>query len=137
MTKWGKLVIVSLILILGTSTMVYGKKDNSLRSTKKIMKGHIVALYLDHIFNTSSTIYVSFNEKESLIELEIWGSDRTIDEAKASTEDFRQGLLAESLERLNNQFELTLSEQDVVITYIYHYSKERLLVFKDGNYTLD
>ena len=137
MTKWGKLVIVSLMLILGTSTMVYGKKDNGLSSTKKMMRGHIVALYLNQILHYPS-IFISFNEKESAIELEMSGGyDDTIDQAKAFIGEFRRDHLTRALERLNKQFGLTLSEQDITITYMSNYSNEILIVFKDGNYTLN
>jgi len=140
-----KSMIVLLLCLVSTSAIVIGQQTaNNLRSTEPLMKGHFVALYLDHLFvsyapvvDYDTPIMVRFNETEALFELKIVGRQSTIDRAKKSTDLFRQNLLSIALKGLNDQFDLTLSEDDVIISYVYNKSFKTLLVFSDGNYTIE
>ena len=135
---------VLLIGLITISTFAFGQSStNDLNSTEPMMRGHIVALYLDHFFviygqivDYSASILVSYNETDNIMELAIFGKQSTIDRAKKSTDSFRNKLLKPALNTLNEQFNLTLSENDFIIAYIYTKTNEKLLVFKNGNYTL-
>jgi len=136
--------IVLLISFITLSTLTYCQTaTNSLNSTEPMMRGHVIALYLDHYFvkygpivDYSPSIMVSYSESDNIIELAIFGNQSTIDRAKKSTDSFRKELLKPSLNTLNEQFDLALTEDDLTITYIYSKTNEKLLIFKNGNYTL-
>ncbi len=133
------------VCLISASALVCGQPPtNNLNSTDPMMRGHIVALYLDHLFvnygpiaDYNASILVSFNESENIIELEILGKQTTIDRAKKSTDSFREKLLKVSLDALNKHFDLALSEDDIFIQYINAKSLGSLLVFRNGKYTLE
>jgi len=138
-------MIVVLFCLVSTSSIVSGQQTaNKLRSTEPMMKGHFMALYMDHLFvsyapvvDYDATIMVRFDETEALFELKILGRQTNIDRAKKSTDLFREKLLSIALKGINNHFDLTLTEDDVIISYINNKSFKTLLVFSDGNYTIE
>jgi len=138
-------IIVGLLCLVSTSSIVIGQEtSNNLRSTEPLMKGHFVALYMDHLFvsyapvvDYDATIIVRFDETEALFELQILGRQTNIDRAKKSTDLFRQNLLSITLKNLNDHFHLALSEDDVIISYVNNKSLKTLLVFSDGNYIIE
>lgn len=137
-----RIVLLTSFITLSTFTFCQSS-TNSLNNIEPMMKGHVIALYLDHYFDIygpivdySASILVSYNETENIIELAIYGKQSTIDRAKKSTDSFRNELLKPSLNTLNKQFDLALTEDDLIITYIYSRTSKKLLVFNNGNYTL-
>lgn len=138
-------MIVVLLCLVSTSSIVFGQQTaNNLRSTEPLMKGHFVALYMDHLFvsytpvvDYDAPIMVRFIETEALFELKILGRQTNIDRAKKSADLFRQNLLSVTLKDINDYFNLTLSEDDVIISYVNNKSFKTLLVFSDGNYIIE
>ncbi|NQT62350.1 MAG: hypothetical protein HQ556_05265 [Candidatus Marinimicrobia bacterium] len=137
--------LIVLIGLVSLPTFAIGQAaSDSLTSTEPMMKGHLVALYLSHlmegftnIVDYDAPIMVGFNESEAKIEIDILGGQTTIDRAKKSTDSFRLKLLAISLDALNEHFNLSLSEDDIVISYFDKAGPKQLLTFRDGNYTIE
>jgi len=141
-----KSTITVLLYTLLLSTIAFGQvqsEPNGLDQTEPMMKGHMVALYFGHLLDSfdniveyNAPIMVSYSEEENKIELEILGSKTTIDKAKTSTDRFRGELLMITLEAINEHFGLSLSEKDIIITYINKEGPSKMLEYRDGNYTI-
>lgn len=119
-------------------------EPNGLDRTEPMMKGHVVALYFAHLLESLSSIVdynapvmVSYNEDSNKIELEILGSQTTIDKAKNSTDTFRRELLRITFDGINDHFGLTLSESDIVVSYYNKKSFTKILEYRDGKYSID
>lgn len=139
-----KPIFTVLLCLVSTFSIALGQQTaNTLKSTEPMMKGHLFALYMDHLFDCysqkaefSAPIMVRFNETEALFELKILGRHSNIDRAKRSTDLFRQDLLHVTLNDLNANFGLNLSENDVTISYVNYKTLKTLLIFSRGNYTI-
>jgi hypothetical protein len=144
--RFSKSTIAILVYTLFLSTLAFGQvqaEPNGLDDTEPMMKGHMVALYFGHLLDSFSNIVdynapimVSYNEDENKIDLEILGSQTTIDKAKKSTDTFRGELLRMTLVVINEHFGLSLSEKDIIITYINKEGPKKMLEYRDGNYTI-
>ena len=134
--------IVSILLFIFLFSCLAFSAENF--STKVELKfGQLIALTINSIQKDymelngwDAIVLTTYNQTDNKLEIEIFGSKKSIDGAKSSLTDYIKKVFSPMIKKINEMYSSKITAQDVTIIYTNKRSLKSYIIFEKEQYLI-